>query len=146
MIGNDPLPLQQWMMKPFSCCNRTAKEKIFIYHLSQERFIVKNAFGNLANHFRCLLTTMFQSPENAKPLVLATVALHNIMRTQNRVLQNALLDREGNDQRLIPILWRNDAVMQEMDEVRAPTVETRSGKWQRILLKNFVNSPQRAVP
>ena len=68
------------------------------------------------------------------------------MRNQYHGLQNVLLDREGNDHRLIPGLWRNGVVMQEMDEVRTPTGETRRGKRQRILLKNYVNSPQGAVP
>ena len=61
-------------------------------------------------------------------------------------MQNAAQDREGNDYRLIPGIWRNGAVMQEMDEVRAPTGETQRGKRQRIFLKNYVYSPQRAVP
>ena len=69
----------------------------------------------------------------------------HIMRTQYPGLQNGLLDREGFDQHLIPGLWGTDAVMQEMDEVWAPTGETQRGKWQRLLLKNFVNSPQGAV-
>ena len=54
----------------------------------------------------------------------------------------------GNKAMIITLftgIWRNDAVMQEMDEVRAPTGETQHGKKQRILLKNFVNRPQGAV-
>ena len=43
-------------------------------------------------------------------------------------MQNALLHREGEDHRLIPGLWRNAAVMQEMDEVRVPTGEIGHGK------------------
>ena len=110
------------------------------------RCVVENAFGILANRFRCLLSSLHLSPEKAKHLVSVAVVLHNIMRTRYPGLQNAALDREGDDHGLIPRLWRNGAVMQEMDEVRAPTGETRRGKKQRILLKNFVNSPQGAVP
>ena len=80
MIGDDALPLREWMMKPFSLCNMTDKERIFNYHLSRARYVVENAFGILANRFRCLLMTMYWTPENAKHLVMATVVLHNIIR------------------------------------------------------------------
>ena len=146
VVGDDAFPLREWMMKPFSFRNLTDEERIFNYRLSRARRVVENAFGILANRFRCLLTTMFQTPENAMQIVLATVVLHNIMRTRYPGVQNALLDREGDDHELIPGLWRTEAVMQEMDEIRAPTGETRRGKQQRILLKNFLNSPQGEVP
>ena len=86
------------------------------------------------------------APEKVKHIVLASVVLHNIMRTRYPGLQNAVLDREGNHHRLIPGLWKNGGVMQELDEVRAPTGDTQCGKRQRTLFKNYVNSPQEAVP
>ena len=81
MIGDDAFLLREWMMKPFSICYMTDEERIFNYLLSQTRCVVENAFGTLANCFRCPLSTLHLSPEKAKHLVLATVVLHNIMRT-----------------------------------------------------------------
>ena len=102
----------------------TEEERIYNYPLSRARRIIENAFGILANCFRCLLSTLQLSPEKLKHLVFATVVLHNIMRAQYPGLQNGLLDREVHDHCLILGLWRIDAVMQEMVEVRAPTGET----------------------
>ena len=110
----------------------TDKERIFNYHLSQSIHLASWPTAS----------DVFQSPENGKHIVLAMMVLHNIMRTQYPEVQNAVLDNKGDDHRLIPGLWRTDVVMQEIDEVRAPTGETRRGKMQRLLLKNFVNSPQ----
>ena len=52
-----------------------------------------------------------------------------------------MLNREGDDHRLFPGLWRTEAVMQMMDEIRAPTGEIWCGKKQWNLLKNNVSSP-----
>ena len=52
-----------------------------IIDLSWANRVIENAFGILANCFRCLQTIMYQTPDNAKNLVLTMVVLHNIMRT-----------------------------------------------------------------
>ena len=38
-------------------------------------------------------------------------------------VRSSMLNREGDDHRLIPGLWRTEAVMQMMDKIRAPTGE-----------------------
>ena len=40
-------------------------------------------------------------------------------------MQNAVLDRESDDHRLIPGLWRTDVVMQEMDKAKNSSQELR---------------------
>ena len=79
---------------------------------------------DLAKRFGYLLTTMHQSPEKVKLLVLAMVDQHNIMRTRYPGVQNALQEREGDDHHLFPGLWRTNVVIQEMDEVMATAGET----------------------
>ena len=146
LIGDDAFPLRKWMMKPFSSRHLTDHERIFNYRLSRARRIVENAFGILANRFRCILTTLQQNTENIKSIVLACVCLHNLMRIRYPGLQNVLLDREGEDHQMIPGAWRDEAVFQDMQDVRGPTSETRRGKRQRIYLKHYYNSPIGAVP
>lgn len=146
VIGDDAFPLRKWMMKPFASRNLTDEERIFNYRLSRARRVVENAFGILANRFRCLLSTLQQKPETVKSIVLATVCLHNLMRIRYPGVQNALVDREGEDHQVVPGAWRDEQVLVEVDNVRGPTSETRRGKRQRLLLKHFVNSEAGAVP
>ena len=95
VIGDDAFPLRPWMMKPYSSRNLTNDERVFNYRLSRARRVVENAFGILANRFRCLLTTMHQTPDNAKHLVLAMVCLHNLMRIRYPGVQNVSFPVSG---------------------------------------------------
>lgn len=146
LVGDDAFPLRQWIMKPFSSRQLTNEERIFNYRLSRARRIVENGFGILANRFRCLLTTLQQDTQVVNSVVLACVCLHNLMRMRYPGLQNALLDREEQDHALVPGAWREERLLQEMDNVTGPTSETRRGKRQRLLLKHYYNSPVGAVP
>ena len=146
LIGDDAFPLRQWLMKPFALRNLTDEERIFNYRLSRARRVVENAFGILANRFRCLLSTLQQTPETVKAIVLATVCLHNLMRIRNPGLDNALVDREGDDHQLLPGEWRNHQVMADMENVVGAQADARLGKRQRLLLKHYVNSEAGAVP
>ena len=58
--------------------------------------MVENAFGMLANYFRCLLTTMNLEPHNATSVVLLSVTLYNIIRTHYRADHQGLADEEDN--------------------------------------------------
>ena len=73
LIGDDAFSLQTWMMKPFSRMNMERPERIFNYRLSRARRVVENAFGILANRFRCMLGTMWQDVENTVTIVMAYV-------------------------------------------------------------------------
>lgn len=146
LIGDDAFPLRTWMMKPYSTRYLTDDERIFNYRLSRARRVVENAFGILANRFRCLLTTLHLPPNTVRSIVLAAVCLHNLMRMRFPGLQNAQLDREAPDHQLIHGPWRNAQVMEDMDNVVAATADSRHGKRQRVLLKHYLNSEAGAVP
>ena len=73
IVGDDAFPLHTSMMKPFSSRRLTDEERIFNYRLSRARRIVENAFGILANRFRCLLTTMPQEPKTVTTIAMAAV-------------------------------------------------------------------------
>ena len=117
-MGDDAFPLRSWMMKPFAKRNLEMDERIFNYRLSRARRISENAFGMLASHFRCLLTTMQQDVETVKDITMACFCLHNLMRIRFPGLQNQDLDWEGNDHGVIPGQWRDNAVMQEVNNIR----------------------------
>ena len=140
LIGDDAFPLRTWMMKPFSQRNLKKEERIFNYRLSRARRIVENAFGILANRFRCLLSTMMQEPETVKTIVTAALCLYNLMRIRYPGLQNLDMDHEGPNHEIIPGAWRLDAVLQDVHGVVRGNVATRQGKQQRIYLKHYYNT------
>jgi len=92
-LGDNVFPMRQWLMKPYSCRNMTNNEKIFNYRLSQARRVIKNESGIHANRFRYLLTTMHQTLDNVKHLLLALLCLHNLMRIRYPGVQNDVANR-----------------------------------------------------
>ena len=135
--------IPSWLMKPFSHRNLEREECIFNYRLSRARRIMENAFGILANWFQCLLMTLQQEPETVGSIVLACCCLHNLMRMQYPALQNAALDEEDDKHQLNPGAWRDQANLQDMDNIAGGNAATRAAK--RQYLKHYYNSPAGTV-
>ena len=140
IVSDDAFPLLPTIMKPFSRRNLTDEVLIFNYRLSRARRVVENAFGIMANRYRCLLTTMQQTPDTVVKIVLACVIMHNLHRMRNPGQQNLLLDREGDNHKLVPGEWRHEGVMQEMEQVSGATRVNKRAKKQRIYLKHYLNT------
>ena len=135
LMGDDAFPLRTWLVKPFSTRNLVEAER-----LSNYRRIVENAFGILANRFRCLLTTMLQKPETVGVITSSCICLHNLMHIRYPGLQNALLDREDDNHQFVPGAWRDECVFEDVRNGTGPNEATREAKRKRIYYKHYVNN------
>ena len=121
-VADDTFVLRTWLKKPFSGRNLNDQQWIFNCRLFRARWVVENAFGILANCFRCLLTIMAREPNNVMLVVLACVALHNIIRTCYWEDHQGLLDEDGNDHRQMPGGWRQGQVLPDVGDQNMATM------------------------
>ena len=146
LVGDDAFPLRTYLVKPFSHRDLTHDERIFNYRCSRARRVVENAFGILANRFRCLLTTLMTTQETSAKITKACVVIHNLMRIRFPSLQNADLDIQQADGTLVPGAWRDAGYLADMQAVRRAPRANREGKELRIHLKHYYNSDAGSVP
>ncbi|CAN8013038.1 unnamed protein product, partial [Ixodes pacificus] len=78
-VADDAFPIGRNIMKPFGGTPLSDDQKVFNYRLSRARRVVENAFGILANRFRCLHTVIGATPERTAAIVKATCLLHNFL-------------------------------------------------------------------
>ena len=145
LVGDDAFALKTWLMKPHSKRNMTNEERIFNYRLSRACRIVENAFGILANRFRCLLTTMRQRPKTVTTIVKAACCLHNLMRLRYPTLHQNLIDQEDQNHQVVGGSWRNEVQLAGLQHVGGNRL-TRAAKEQRDYLTAYVNSSAGSVP
>jgi len=145
MVGDDAFPLRTWLMKPFSLRGLEHAERIFNYRLSRARRVVENAFGILAHRWRCLLTTLQQTPENCTDIVLGCMTLHNLLRSRAPGLQAGEVDREDADGNVVPGAWRQTVDLTDPSTVGGQRL-TRAGKLQRVYLSDYYNAPANKLP
>lgn len=81
IVADAAFPLSRNILKPFPFRNMSWPQRIFNYRLSRARRVVENAFGILCNRFRILLNTINLTPQKAKTITLACIALHNFLLT-----------------------------------------------------------------
>ena len=143
IIGDDAFPLRTWLMKPFSRRDMEMEERIFNYRLSRARRVSENAFGIMANRWRCLLKPQEQNPKIVESIVSACCCLHNLCRI--RYPGNPPLDRDDGNHGLIPGDWRNNTDLTELQRLRG-NVGTRQARKQRLYLKKYYSSEAGAVP
>ena len=146
IVGDDAFALKTWLMKPMPHRNMSVEDRVFNYRLSRGRRVVENVFGLLASRFRCLLTTMPQSPERVSIITLACCVLHNFLRIKNPTLDANAVDQDNPDTPGInPGAWREHANLPDMGEVfRGNT--NRAAKEQREYLVQYFNSEAGSVP
>lgn len=146
-IGDDAFPLRDSMMKPFSQRGLNLEKRVYNYRISRGRRVVENAFGILAQRWRCFLGCMQQKPENVVTLVHAAVCLHNFLRMRlPGALRDRHYDREDADHNLIPGEWRQEANLVPMDARHQGRRELEEAKRQRQTLAAYFSSPAGSVP
>ena len=149
LVGDDAFALRNWMMKPYPSRQLTREQRIFNYRLSRALRIVENAFGILANRFRCLLTTMLQEPKTVATIVHAACVLHNFIRIRNPQAVYSEGDRPDTESgNIIPGSWRNanDSNVMPGLERRRDNTANMTAKVQIDRLCAFFNSEAGSVP
>lgn len=109
-VADDAFPLSDICMKPYSQRKLTEEMRIFNYRLSRFRRISENAFGIWVNVFRLFSTRANLSPDKAKTLIMASLVLHNMLRTESAesYTPRGFIDSEV-DGNIIQGDWRNTA-------------------------------------
>ena len=110
-VGDDAFPLDVHSMKPYAHKSCTDEERIFNYRLSRFRRISENGFGIGVNRFRLFSTRALLNPKKAESAVMASLALHNLLRTKSRDSYTPVgyTDQEGADGVVVPGNWREEA-------------------------------------
>ena len=142
IVGDEAFPLRTWLMKPIPQRGLTRPQRIYNYRLSRGRRVVENAFGLLANRFRCLLTTMPQTPDKVTSIVLACCCLHNLIRKRYPSPNDTrVMDQEAPDTHdVVPGSWREIGNMHDIGAPARGNFSTRIAKEHRQYLVNYFNS------
>ncbi|XP_050498040.1 uncharacterized protein LOC126879131 [Diabrotica virgifera virgifera] len=96
-IGDEAFPLMPHLMRPYPKVRVTNnyENKVFNYRLSRGRQTVECAFGILAARFRVYKRPFECKLETIDKVVLATIVLHNYLRTQT--ISSANLQGEDSE-------------------------------------------------
>ena len=83
LVADEAFPLKTYLMKPFPMRNQNDDQRIFSYRLSRARRIIENVFGIMSMRFRVLRTSINLEPSKVEKIILAIIALHNLLRRQS---------------------------------------------------------------
>jgi hypothetical protein len=144
VIGDAAFGLQTSLMKPFAAKPMTHEEKVFNYRLSRARRCVENAFGIMANRFRCFLTCMNQVPDTVESVMLAGICLHNLCRTH--MPTDTPGDQEDLNHDLVPGAWRDDIPLGDMEVRLVGNAVYKAAVKQRQDLRDYYNGAAGSVP
>ncbi len=122
IVADDAFPLKPYIMKPYSSKNLTIEKRIFNYRLSRARRTVENAFGLLTSIWRVYQKPIQLTKTNAIKVVLATVVLHNMLRSNNttRNMYSTIKDIDHEDCSTGDILsreWRQYASNSGIEDI-----------------------------
>ncbi len=82
-VGDNAFPLTTHCLKPYPDRALTDRKRVFNYRLSRFRRVTENAFGILTSVFRIFSTKINLCPDTATKVVLASLVLHNLLRTKS---------------------------------------------------------------
>jgi len=110
LAGDDAFPLEENIMKPYSQRKLTEEKRIFNYRLSRGRRISENVFGILSSRFRVFMSVLCVKPESAVSIVLASIALHNFLRSKaaDRYIPSGSIDADNRNGNVVEGSWRQE--------------------------------------
>uniref|UniRef100_A0A182VPM2 DDE Tnp4 domain-containing protein n=1 Tax=Anopheles minimus TaxID=112268 RepID=A0A182VPM2_9DIPT len=83
LLGDKAFAMTDYLIRPFAGLHAPgSKERLFNQRHSKARSTIENVFGILSNRFRVLVGPIELEPNLAKQIVLATVYVHNFLRTR----------------------------------------------------------------
>lgn len=154
-VGDEAFQLSKHMMRPYSGRQLEIKKRIFNYRLSRARRIIENTFGILASRWRVFRKPILMHPKNVDKIVMATVCLHNYLKTINDLQQvenrrycpPCFVDTEEADGNIIPGMWRNEN-SECLGQIRPSTAHraTNEAYKQRDAIAEYLMSPCGKVP
>ena len=144
-IGDEAFPLNSWLMKKFPNRGCTAFHRIFNYRISRARLVVENAFGIMANRWRCFTTTMQQPPKTVCMIVKAALTMQDMIRKRRPLMpgevdvvdEQANIVQEGS--------WRQNVRLYDSENTVGNRVML-AARSQRNYLCEYYNAPIGAVP
>ena len=87
-------------------------ERVFDYRCSRFRRTSENAFGIWSNRFRLFATSASLTREKAEIAVMASLALHNLLRTKSRESYTPIgsIDFENDTGEIVEGTWRQEVI------------------------------------
>ncbi|XP_071500329.1 putative nuclease HARBI1 [Diadema antillarum] len=142
ILVDDAFALKSYMMKPYSRRGMTDEQSICNYRISRGRRVVENAFGILANRFRCLLGTLEQKVDNVRDLVETAVVLHNLLRKRVALTASEVDHEDEEHNFVIPGAWRDGPHWEDVPQPPARgNLATVDARHQRDHLREYFVSP-----
>ena len=154
LVGDEAVPLQSWLLRPYSGQGIPKEQRIFNYKLSRARRVIENALDILAARWRVFMQPIQSTVEKTDRIVKAKIWLHNFLRQTNSAgyCPTGFVDsydetgtiEEGEWRRLIGD--KNGAtLLQNIPTVRESRPTTSALKVRNIM-KSYVNSIEGSVP
>lgn len=115
-VADDAFQLSKNMMKPYPGRNLNKTRKVFNYRISRARRMIENSFGILVSRWRVFRKPICMHPEAADKIVMATICLHNYLKTINdqkpainqTYCPALFVDTELSNGNIVPGQWRQD--------------------------------------
>ena len=153
IVGDEALPLQPRLLRPFPGQGIPEEQVIFNYRLSRARRVIENAFGILAGRRRIFMRPIQSNVETTDLIVKATIYLHNFLRLTNSAgyCPSGFVDSYDETDKINGGEWRHlvgnrqGGLLNDISAVR----ESRSLKAAievRETVKSYVNSMEGVLP
>ena len=141
-VADDAFPLTKHCMKPYGRKNLSDEEKVFNYRCSRFRRISENGFVIWSNRFRLFATPASLTPEKAEVAVMASLVLHNLLRTKSRESYTPIgsIDFENETGEVIEGTWNQEVVCTNL-QPSAPCRASMAAEEVRNQFKLHFNGP-----